>query len=1492
MINKNELTIRFFKSIDLENEINNFNIEVENCVRSSFDNNIYTLTLRKNSPWVYRDLDLFEQKINSVSNVKYDIIYIYSFNYIKEYKQELLELINDFLFNHVYKKFNFTYKFEEISSRLVFVFNNENEFNEFKNIEEELKSFIKHLSINLNIETMMYKEKNDKEDENYSLEETKKIIDKETKEVNEKYESELQEQLRLNYQLMLKEREQQRIYKSGEYPYFLIGTVKEDSGYVDVSGKVFSLKDFKTKNGKTFYTIGLSDNSGAIDIVTSDTKTGFSKENYESLHIGSNLRVKGKSEFDSYRKEVVIRMKDFSLLPDTPLRKDNEENKRVELHLHTKLSDFDGVSDILEYVNLAKSMGHKALAITDHANVHVFPIAQPILKKNGIKGLYGAELNVYSGVFKCVYNPNDTILKEGTYICLDTETTGLSSKFDRITEFGAVKIEKGVVVSRIDLLINPERDIPLAIQEKTNITNEMVKDKPTFKEASKQILDFIGNDIIVAHNAKFDIDMLNESLKRNGLNILTNPVVDTEDVSKVMFPEAFKHSLGALCKRFMVDYKDDEKDDEDDNEDKVIIGISNEEKHQAHRADYDAEVLSECWLSMISSFVKENPNITLKDLENKKIPLVSLRKYKGDYHVTVLAKNDKGIKDLYKIISDSHINHIGSKPYTLESYLYSHRDNLLIGSSCFNGEVFQSALLKDDETLRKVINKFDYIEIQPLSNYQYLIDKGEIENVDMLKDILKNIIKISKQENKIVVATGDVHYANSEERIYRDIIISAQQIGGGLHPLLNYKLLKKFKNQNKIYETPLQHYRSTNEMLEEFSYLDNDLAREIVITNSNLIADMIDDDITPVKVDPHPPHIENCDTKLKELVYKNAHELFGDKLPEVIEERIKVELDGIIKSGYAVVYYVSYMLVDKAHKDGFIVGSRGSVGSSLVATLSDITEVNPLPPFYRCPNCKHFEWYNEDPSMCGFDLESKKCPNCGHEMIHDGQSIPFQTFLGFNAEKVPDIDLNFDTDYKDRANDYCKELLGKKNVFRAGTIGAVQEKTAFGYVKKYFELFYDYDFNMNPNVVSKARINSLALGVTEIKRTTGQHPAGIVVVPEENDIYDFTPIQYPADDPSESWFTTHFAFTDMHDTLLKFDILGHVDPQALKMMCDLTNINVKDIPLNDKNVLSLFTRDDALNLNHEFLKSDNGSLGIPEFGTEFVRQVLRETKPKTVRDLIIISGLTHGTNVYQGNQQAYIVDGSKTLNDLIGCRDDIMTYLISKGIDSLDAFNIMETVRKKGKYLSSEQIALMKAHGVPDFYISSCDKIEYLFPKGHATAYVMMALRVGYFKVYYPLEYYATFFSLRCDAYDIETMLKDTKAVYEKLEELRNKRKDRSYDFKQKDSDLMDCLEVVLEFKERGYHFENVSLKESLATRFKINYENKSLIPPFKVIPSMGDTNCNDFVKLRDLREFTSKEDFKDNSGLSETVYKFLNNLGVLDGLKETDKISLFDFNF
>ena len=1230
--------------------------------------------------------------------------------------------------------------------------------------------------------------------------------------------------------------------------------------------EIFSIEVKDMRNGRKSYVFGLADkNEDAIFGTVIEGKE-FTNEYLASFKVHDLVTFTGYTISDKFlNNDIVVKLTSMLLRGKKALRVDNAPEKRVELHLHTKMSQMDGVTDIADYVQLAKSMGHKAIAITDHGVVQGFPAAQQAAKKYGIKMLYGAELYVVNHEFTPVINPNEQRLSEATYVVLDFESTGLSTRYDKIIEFGAVKMKNGIILDRIDLLINPGKPLPKKIVEITGITDSMLRGKPTIDVAIDQIMDFIGDSVIVSHNLTFDYGLLNTALQETRGVELINVGIDTLDLSRYLNPEVMSHRLGSLCRRNEVFYDED----------------------AAHRADYDAEVLAKCWVAMVSNL--NNRGFATIDSISRLTKETEHIKHSFEMHTTVLAKNKQGLKDLYKLISLSHIQYLGRYPCVPKNKLEELRENLIIGSGCSNGEVFDTASRFTEKELDEVVKFYDFIEIQPYSNYSLFIELGTrvVQGKENLDRTLNDIIHSAQKLNKLICATGDVHYRDPEDHKYRDVYIYSAGVGKTSHPLYLMGDRKDYaEKRNIFFDNPKQHFRSTDEMLEEFKMYGEKNAYEWVVTNTNKIADMCDE-IVPIPSKLFTPTIENCENLLRELCYTNAHKLYGDKLPELIEKRLERELNGIINNGYSVIYYIAHLIIKKTHEDGYIVGSRGSVGSSFVATMANITEVNPLPPHYRCPKCRHFELEDNPDYRSGYDLPVKKCPICGEEMIGDGQNIPFETFLGFDADKVPDIDLNFPPDYQAKAHDYTKVLLGEQNVFRAGTIGTVADKTAFGYCRKYFEKRYGLD----PNHVPKAKILYLVSGCTDVKRTTGQHPGGIVVIPRDFEVYDFTPIQYPADDLDASWMTTHLDFHAIHDTVLKLDLLGHVDPQALKFMCDQLGVNYLSIPLSDKKVLSLFSNPDALNLKENYLKLKNGALAIPEFGTDFVRGLLDQTKPKSFGDLLIISGLSHGTNVWRNNADELIASGITDLRGVIGCRDDIMTYLISMGVDPLKSFTLMEKIRK-GKGLTTEEEDLLRSNGVPDYYIQSCKKIAYLFPKAHATAYVTNAIRVGWFKVYHPLIFYAGFFSVRCDKYEWAPMIAGPEAIIKRLKELEILKKEHPSDYSKKYEEIEKTLTVALEMYDRGIKFSKLDLYKSDDKNFIVDEATNSLIPPFKVIDGLGEAAAENIIKSREGGPFSSIEDFEKRSKINQTLLETFKDLGALDGLSEKDieQISLFDF--
>ncbi len=1474
--------VRFLTSIKIDN-FDDFDIDFEMVGRNRFNPKQVDMVIVKKTPW---DYDLLRQFMDHLSYINYP--YLLRFSYLNKPTSE--EVI--YLFHAWYRYLYKTVDELDINcdgETIFIIYSSEEENEKYNDVIKEFKSFLNFISYDFYINEEIKKIETEPVIAPHILE---KITKKAEIEADESIESSLDEkdvldrndvaiqiqeesmllnnqvgeailkEMRRNAKEMAKERERARLNKRGNYQHVeLIDSIDSNSSSVDFNGQVFSFEEKAFPNAKSKIIIGVNDEHGGaikVNMYENNTLTRDIIEVLEKKHC--NVRIRGVAYVDEYSKQLTIKGHYVNLLPPEEIEPEPYEINRVELHLHTNMSTQDGVSKMIDFANYAKALGHKAIAITDHGAVQGFPDAQKAAKDTGIKMIYGCEFYMVDDQLEYIKNPVDIPLSKAKYVVLDLETTGLSTRYNKIIEFGAVKIEKGSEIGRMDILINPETKLPKKIVKITNITDEMLIDKPTIKEVLPKIVEFIGDAILVTHNANFDFSFLQEELANAGMPLLNNPVVDTLALSRYLFPESRRHSLGSLCRNLEVRYDED----------------------SAHRADYDAYVLNEVWQPMIVKLTKDNPLLTHADLEKLVTPKALLKHIKP-HHIIALAKNKKGLRDLYKLVSISNIDYLAEVPKIPRTEINKLRDNLLIGSACFNGDVYETARYYNKERLKKAIQFYDYIEVQPPENYSFLVNMEEIEQDDVNRFIL-DIIEASDEVNKLVVATGDVHYLREKDKIFRDVYISAKAVGGVNHPLNPYS-----RSSMEHFPNPDQHYRTTKEMLDAFIFLGEEKAKEIVITNTNFIADQIEE-LLPVPNDHlYTPTIEHCEQDLSDMCYKKAYDWYsedGVSLPPFIQNRLETELNGIISNGYSVIYYIAHKIVNKANSDGYLVGSRGSVGSSFVATMANITEVNPLPPHYRCPHCKHVEWGKDHyPEIrSGFDLPAMKCPKCGEEMVRDGQNIPFETFLGFSADKVPDIDLNFPGDYQAQAHDYTKVLLGENNVFRAGTIESVAEKTAIGFARGFLERN-----GIDPNTYPKAKIDYLASGCMDVKRTTGQHPGGIVVIPDQYEVYDFTPVQFPAEEANSSWKTTHFDFHSIHDTVLKLDLLGHVDPMALKMMCDLTGINIKDIPMNDPKVLSLFSSNEPLNLKHNYLAEKTGALAIPEFGTPFVRGILESTNPKTFSDLLIISGVSHGTDVWAGNAEELIKKGVATLQEIIGCRDDIMTYLINKGLPSKVAFSIMEDVRK-GRGLKEEYIQIMKANNVPDYYIQSCKLIKYLFPKGHATAYVMMAVRVGYFKIYYPLEFYATFFSVRSKQYDIKAMIGGEEAIINRLDELKIKSRSRAETLSPKESEQLKTLTIAVEMVQRGYKFLNIDLYKSDATHFVVDHEHNALIPPFITIDGLGENNAITIIEARKEREFTSKEDLLKRTKLTATNVNDLSELGVLKSLSESDQLSLFDF--
>lgn len=1470
----NNKMVRFLSSIYIAN-IERFDMDFDLVTRNEFDRNQVDMFIVKDTPWDYYLLEEFQ---NGLTTVGYPYMIQFSYKQ-KPTVYDAIRLFDDW--HRAHNRYPTSLVLEGNGNIITFVYKSEEEKQQNEQVIKDFKDFLDFLNYRFEFDHEVREEEVEQSvskrvlrrlenDANKAIEENQEeeevetsyykdendLIDeeKEKREFEEKYIEELKANLE---QMKADQKNNKGTYKNwrDKIPYAIVkdlSLLDENSGNVDINGELFGIDKPRTsRNGKMFLTLGIGNSTGAINVKITDNEY-ISPSDIESYKNGMFARIAGYVTKDKFTNQPVLEARAIELLPPPELRKDEEEVKRVELHLHTKMSVMDGVGDINKYCELAKNMGHSAIAITDHGVTQGFPDAKKAADKYGIKMLYGAELYMVNDELPFVLNPCDQILRKANYVVFDLETTGLSTRYDKITEFGGVRFEQGQVVKTLDILINPEREIPAKIVEKTKITNEMVKDKPTIEQVIDKILDFMKDAIIVSHNITFDYGFINETLRNLGREELKVPAIDTLSLSRYMFPESNVHRLGSLSRN---------------------LGIMSYNEEEAHRADFDAKILNEVWLAMLNRLTKDNIDLKHSDLAKIK-STNSMLKHMRASHITCLIKDQEGLHDLNELVSKSHIDYLADVPKIPRREVQGLRKHLLIGSSCLNGDVFEYERTRSKQDLLEEMKFYDFIEVQPPENYLILINRGVCYDYDEIKKYIRDIVECADELGIPCVATGDVHYVNPEDKIFRDIYISAKAVGGKLHPL---------KLRDSTLEAPNQHFRSTREMLDAFDFLGKEKAFEIVVTNTNKIANSIET-IQPIQLTLHPPVIEDSPKILTETCYAKAHEIYGDPLPEEIETRLKKELDGIIKNGYSVTYYIAHRIVKKANEDGYMVGSRGSVGSSFAAHMFGITEVNPLRPHYHCPKCKHLEFVESTQYQSGYDLPDKMCPICGEKMIGDGQNIPFETFLGFNAEKIPDIDLNFPSDYQQKAFDYTKVVFGPNNVFRAGTIETVAEKTAFGHVRGYYETK-----GIDPDSVNRAYIAYLAAHATDVKRTTGQHPGGIMVLPKGLSIYDFTPIQYPADDKESTWLTTHLDYTALHEALLKLDLLGHVDPLALRMMSEMTGIDIKKIPLNDTQIISLFTSDKALKRKGNYLKEDTGASGLPEFGTQTGIDILRDAKPKSFADLVVIAGLAHGTDVWANNARDLIRSGKYTIRDVIGCRDDIMTYLISKDVPSNIAFQTMEDVRK-GKKIKPEFEKVLRAKNVPDWYIESCNKIKYMFPKAHAVAYVTMAVRVGYFKIYHPLEFYAVWFTARCDAYDIKAMIGGKEAIINRYEELKKKKNNRSEKMSPKEQAIMKMLTIAIEMEERGFSFSNIDLYKSEATRFIVDKETQTIIPPFIVLDGLGDNAAESVVEARKNGKFTSKEDLLKRTKLNGTNVEDLSELGVLDDLGESDQMSLFEF--
>ena len=1313
-----------------------------------------------------------------------------------------------------------------------------------------------------------------------------------------------------------------------------INDIMSDTKNVIVEAFIFGEITTLEKETINIITLKVSDKTNSILAKIFKKDHDEFSEVMDNLKAGNWYRIHGNVEFDTFAKELVLKVRNMEKITSKENKvKDDAEVKRVELHTHTMMSAMDAVIPAEALVKYAYNLGHRAIAVTDHNCVQSFPelyhTVENINKgkdpKDHFKVLYGTEINVVNDDIDVVFNNREYNLLDQTYVVFDTETTGFYAGSDQMIEIGAVKIKNNEILDRFDELIDPHRPLPQKITDLTYITDDMLRGKENEDVVTKKFLDWVGDLPLVAHNAKFDISFMKAACNKYNLGEFNATVLDTMSMARMLHPDWPNHKLSTLTKKLNIPWDED--------------------KH--HRADYDAEGTAYAFYKFCKDFDQQNISTTTKLV--KSIDTESLVKFAYPFHATIIAKDRGGLKNLFKIISMANTKYLykNEQPKIPRQEISKLREGLIIGSACINNEIFEKAAGMEDEELVNMMSFYDYIEVQPLSVFSHLIGiDRKFNNEIEAQNYLKRIIRVAKEAGKPVVATGDVHNLTKEDLIYREIIVNTK-FNGKLHPL-----------NRKGMAVPNMYLKTTNEMLEEFNFLDEATAYEIVVTNPNRIADMVSEiEVIIATPKPFAPKIPNSIETMTELVYTKARNWYGDVLPYHIEDRLakelygdslkeaityyvnkdesitdkdkeifailhktivggydsvkdyikgylkdtleevpndeeldkeaKKKLGGIIGAGYDVIYLIAQKLVKHSNDEGFLVGSRGSVGSSFVACMMGITEVNSLAAHYRCSKCK-LSIFDDDEGnplgstySSGFDLPDKKCPNCDIPMIKDGQDIPFATFLGFNADKVPDIDLNFSDLNQASAHDYTKVLFGVDNVYRAGTIGTVAEKTAYGYVRGYCE-----DKGI---IMRNLEIERLAMGCTGVKRTTGQHPGGIVVIPGYMEVYDFTPFQYPADDPTSVWRTTHFDYHAIDADVLKLDILGHTDPTQLRMIQDLTGDDITKVPLDDKATMSIFTSTKALGVTPEQIMCDTGTLGVPEFGTPFTISLVKDTKPTTFAELIKISGLSHGTDVWLGNAQELIAKNVVPFSKVIGCRDDIMVDLMYRGLPPFKAFKIMEFVRKgrASKPKDHEEwegyVKLMHEYNVEDWFIDSCAKIKYMFPKAHAAAYVTSAFRIAWYKVHKPIVYYASYFSTRFDDFDLEVMVKGYDTIKAKMAELMAK----GYDATNKESSLLETLKLALEATARGIKFSNIDIEKSDGKNFVIEDEH-TLICPFKVLDGLGDSVATKIIEERNKQPFISIEDLQSRGKVSSTTIDKLRTLGVLDGLPETSQLSLF----
>lgn len=1395
------------------------------------DNNQYIFTITTNKIIPY---DIFKK----IHQFDFDDLHFkVNINYIGEINNELIYITLKEAFTDqklLFKK-NIEKKLTTLKdSILVFHYNIKEEKEEI----DELFSLIKELFLNyFNKEIIAF---HYLQDENFSRYQNQ-LKDIETKKIEDTIaiaEQKKREQIKNNYSQNQKLNGKNVLLKDIEFM----------QNNLVVTGEIFKI-EYDVRSKFAFHKIYITDHETTFllkSLYFYDDQNRNKKEDIkkylDDLKIGEWISALIDVKQDKYENEIYGLIKKLNKvnLPSNFNCVDACSKKRAELTVHTKMTAFDSIIDIDELFKTLKEYGHQAVGITDRYNVQAYPEIQKLSKKYNIKPIYGCEFEIINENLPLVLNANNSNIDENTYIVFDLETTGLYPEFNEIIEFGAVKYQGNKIIDKIDFFIKPTKPISSFTQSLTGISNDDIKDAINQKEGMIKILQWIKDYPLIAHNAiDFDFNFLLKKCEQFNLPTLENVVIDTLHISRALFPEFKSHTLGKMCAKFNIDY----------------------DEVSAHRADYDAEVLYQLWLHLIKAMNLKNI-FTIDGINT-----LSSDKFKSRYRsnfINVYAKNQDALKDIYQLVSFSHTTHYSTKPLITYSLLDLHRKHLLLANSPIDGELWYLALNATSERLKNAINFYDYIFIAPPSCYTYLLSNSTDLTIDDIYKIIKKIIDIAITLNKKVIAVSDAHFLKSWDKKFYDVYIYAKAIGGNRHRYYRYK------------DAPNTYLRNTKQMLDEFSFLnDQSLIEDLVINNVNSFINEINNEIYPIKDKLYTPHIDNVEVKVHEKVYEKAHQIYGEILPSIIEERLKKELKSIIDNGYSVVYWISHLLVKKSLDDGYVVGSRGSVGSSLVATMLEITDVNPLPAHYFCKHCRYCEFIDDIDD--GYDLPNKKCPNCNGNLVGDGHNIPFETFLGFKGEKVPDIDLNFSGEYQHHAHNFIREMFGELHSFRAGTISTVADKTAFGHIKAYLEEINQLDIKPSELLLYVEKCK-------DVKRTTGQHPGGILIVPKNYSIYDFSPYNYPADDTTSTWYTTHFAFEYLHDNLLKFDILGHDNPTILRQLKELTNIDMYDIPNNDNDVIKLFTSIEPLKIvDKDCINESNGAISLPEFGTKFVREMLNYTKPSSFSDLVRISGLSHGTDVYLGNAKTLIKNNGLKLENVIACRDDIMNYLISLGIDNSTSFKIMEDVRK-GKGLKKEYEEIMLKNNVPQWYIDSCNKIKYIFPKAHATAYVQHAYKFAWYKIYYPLPYYATYFSNKPDAIEIFTLCKGKHEILKRYEEINYIV--NSKQATKKEQDLLVNFTVALEMIARGFKFYKPNIYKSDATKFIILEDG--LLAPFNSIDGIGIAASLSVFEERSKSPFSSIDDLRKRTKLNNTNIQALIDIGALDDLPESDQMSLF----